>query len=415
MNSRTLLFLSLAVNVFCAHSAQTQPYGLGGFRPTYRSGPDDLIGVRFRFKVTENESQTLRIIFGFQRLHNPGSQLNYVIETNVYSGRVACYPDGGCTTWPLLGTYTEHESSLRLAIPDYAFYFRQQPGITTGIRSSDPVWYPIQTYHIDNIDSLYKSDAISQFNIDSIETLVTMERGDTTTDVSMFNRCDRPLLSGVYRKWTVHVEMPSRPIQVCTYVLPDSGARYLTVNEAMNFASEFINGSGFFTVQYWDFASIRESDPVWRVDTTFMSNSDYDGSGTDYGIRVVNVDGRDRVEFSNRPGNNYLPANTRFSTASWPSTSVDNHLSFPASPHLDQNYPNPVNPSTTIRYQIPKGGHVSLKVFDVLGHVVADLVEKDQMLGHYSVQWQPQLSTGTYFYRIQAPDLVETKRLLLIK
>jgi len=83
---------------------------------------------------------------------------------------------------------------------------------------------------------------------------------------------------------------------------------------------------------------------------------------------------------------------------------------------LQQNYPNPFNPSTTIRFAIPNAVHVSLKVYNVLGSVVADLVNGNLPPGLYSLRWNA-LSTanGVYFYRLEAGTFVETKRLLLLK
>jgi hypothetical protein len=70
---------------------------------------------------------------------------------------------------------------------------------------------------------------------------------------------------------------------------------------------------------------------------------------------------------------------------------------------LEQNYPNPFNPSTTIRYDIPKIAHVSVGIYDVLGRMVARLVDGVQSPSKYAVQWSPAgLSSGTYFCRIDA-------------
>jgi hypothetical protein len=70
---------------------------------------------------------------------------------------------------------------------------------------------------------------------------------------------------------------------------------------------------------------------------------------------------------------------------------------------LQQNYPNPFNPSTTIRYDIPKFAHVSVGIYDVLGRMVARLVDGVQSPSKYAVQWSPAgLSSGTYFCRIDA-------------
>lgn len=405
------IYLSLPVTT----KAQ-QVYGLGGFNPVYRSGPDDLIGIKFRFKVVENESQSLRIIFGFHRLHLPGLSLNYIIETNIYSGRITSYLDNSCTKWPLVGNYIERESSLRLAIPDYAYHFGQQPGITTGIITSDPLNYPVQTYNIDNIPNLYKSDAISQFDVDGIETLITLERGDTTIKVSHFNRCERPLLSEIYRKWKVSVVMPDKQLVECTYVLPDLGARYLTITEAMNFASEFLNGDGFFTIQYWDFASIRESDPIWRSDTTFISSSNYDGNGSDFGIRVVTVNGYDRIEFSNRPGNTYITKDTQFSINSSPLTSSENNFISTNGFKLDQNIPNPFNSVTKFSFTIQSRAYVSLKVYNLLGKEVETILSETLSPGYHSIQWDASgLSNGIYFCRLSTIFMTQTKKFIIQK
>ena len=83
---------------------------------------------------------------------------------------------------------------------------------------------------------------------------------------------------------------------------------------------------------------------------------------------------------------------------------------------LEQNYPNPFNPSTTIQYDLPVAGFVTLKVFDVLGREVAVLVQEYLKAGQYNVTFNAEgLPSGVYLYRIQAGDFVATKRLLLLK
>ena len=83
---------------------------------------------------------------------------------------------------------------------------------------------------------------------------------------------------------------------------------------------------------------------------------------------------------------------------------------------LNQNYPNPFNPSTTISYYITKNEPVSLKVFDALGREVSTLVNEKQDVGSHNVSFSGQnLSSGTYFYRLQTPEKAETKRMMLVK
>ena len=83
---------------------------------------------------------------------------------------------------------------------------------------------------------------------------------------------------------------------------------------------------------------------------------------------------------------------------------------------LHQNYPNPFNPSTTIGYSIPIESYVSLKVFDLLGREVIELVNGKKLKGHYEIEFNGgNLSSGIYYYRLHAGNFLETKKFVLMK
>jgi aldose sugar dehydrogenase len=83
---------------------------------------------------------------------------------------------------------------------------------------------------------------------------------------------------------------------------------------------------------------------------------------------------------------------------------------------LEQNFPNPFNPATSIKYTIPHGGLVRLAVFNLLGQEMALIFEGEQSAGSYEVSFsKANLPTGIYFYRIQAPGFVETKKMTVTK
>jgi len=83
---------------------------------------------------------------------------------------------------------------------------------------------------------------------------------------------------------------------------------------------------------------------------------------------------------------------------------------------LFQNYPNPFNPSTTIKYNLPEVSVVIIKVYDVLGREVSSLVNELKQPGKYEINFDASsLSSGTYFYRIQAGSFIETKKMVLLK
>jgi len=94
----------------------------------------------------------------------------------------------------------------------------------------------------------------------------------------------------------------------------------------------------------------------------------------------------------------------------------DMSSNIPTQFELRQNYPNPFNPTTTINYQIIKNDFVSIKVYDVLGNEVATLVDEEKPAGNYEIIFNTsELSSGTYFYKLQAGSFFETKKMLLLK
>lgn len=83
---------------------------------------------------------------------------------------------------------------------------------------------------------------------------------------------------------------------------------------------------------------------------------------------------------------------------------------------LNQNFPNPFNPSTKIKFQINKNGIVKLSVFDSKGNTVKNLLNERKSAGEYSVDFSGvNLSSGVYFYKLEVNGISETKRMLLIK
>ncbi len=83
---------------------------------------------------------------------------------------------------------------------------------------------------------------------------------------------------------------------------------------------------------------------------------------------------------------------------------------------LSQNFPNPFNPTTTISYQLPKAGSVTLKVYDALGKVVRTLVDGYKSEGRYSIEFSANnLASGLYFYELRCGEYVSTKKMILVK
>jgi hypothetical protein len=89
---------------------------------------------------------------------------------------------------------------------------------------------------------------------------------------------------------------------------------------------------------------------------------------------------------------------------------IPNHYS------LTQNYPNPFNPTTKLSYSIAQSGLVTLKVYDVLGTEIETLINEEKTAGSFELSWDASyLPSGVYFYRLQAGDFTETKKMILLK
>jgi hypothetical protein len=83
---------------------------------------------------------------------------------------------------------------------------------------------------------------------------------------------------------------------------------------------------------------------------------------------------------------------------------------------LHQNYPNPFNPVTMINYQLPMTNDVELSIFNVLGQKVATLVSEKQNAGYHQVEWDAsRFSSGIYYYKIQAGEFVDVRKMILIR
>ena len=133
----------------------------------------------------------------------------------------------------------------------------------------------------------------------------------------------------------------------------------------------------------------------------------------DFTWTVYADDGYDEVEASNGP-------RTITVDVGW-YLGIDDVAAVPGVFALHQNYPNPFNPVTTIRYDVPEQAHVTMEIYNLLGQRVATLVNGIQEPGYHAILWNgtnmsgAAMSSGMYFYHIQAGDFRSVKKLILVK
>ncbi|UCC78300.1 MAG: T9SS type A sorting domain-containing protein [Candidatus Zixiibacteriota bacterium] len=97
-------------------------------------------------------------------------------------------------------------------------------------------------------------------------------------------------------------------------------------------------------------------------------------------------------------------------------TAIGEDMNLPHRAFLRPNYPNPFNSQTTIEYGLPEAGRVRIDIYDLLGRKVETLVDEERQAGRHQVIWDAsRYSSGIYFYRIEAGDFVDTKRMVYLK
>jgi subtilisin family serine protease len=95
---------------------------------------------------------------------------------------------------------------------------------------------------------------------------------------------------------------------------------------------------------------------------------------------------------------------------------IEDQAEIPLAYSLKQNYPNPFNPATTIQFSIAEKGHVTLKIYDLLGKEVASLINEEKQAGEYKVNFNASsFASGVYFYELKSGSFSQSKKMLLLK
>jgi hypothetical protein len=184
----------------------------------------------------------------------------------------------------------------------------------------------------------------------------------------------------------------------------------LTTTDAVNFKAELVNAITNQVVGTFDNITYNKN----NLEKYASIDYEVDCSGItpgDYYLRLVtNVNGNANYALANIICDNTTLAKKNFNKVNFTGSEI------PATYDLAQNFPNPFNPSTTIRYQIPQDGIVTLKIYDILGAEVKTLVNEQKLAGKYEVNFNASsLASGVYIYKIQAGSFINSKKMILLK
>ncbi|MGB9697445.1 MAG: T9SS type A sorting domain-containing protein [Ignavibacteria bacterium] len=196
--------------------------------------------------------------------------------------------------------------------------------------------------------------------------------------------------------------------------------RFLGVTDTTNFKAVYLVGSKDQGLTWGNPQKITPDGPPVR-DWTYPSVSKWnDKIGTDYYVNMTILSDSMPGSFVNGTGNGQSLAQYMFVRVKVPQNEVgvkNVGSEVPKEYSLMQNYPNPFNPTTTIKFALPKSSNVTLKVYDITGKVVAVLLNGGAVAqGTYEVRFDASsLSSGIYFYSIEADGFKATKKMMLVK
>lgn len=190
-------------------------------------------------------------------------------------------------------------------------------------------------------------------------------------------------------------------------------------------------GSVVSHIDTFNIAGIKANGDTVIIEDPWINEGGQWSGSSDLGeIREGSIFNFD-AQYVDAPGGNFTPQNAALNTISSKGGLIgDRHFglittgivddtrisALPQSFALEQNFPNPFNPTTTIRYSLQQRGKVTLEVYNLLGQVVATLVDEDRPAGEYSLTWDAtRQASGVYFYRLQHGGNVEVRRMMLLK
>jgi len=164
------------------------------------------------------------------------------------------------------------------------------------------------------------------------------------------------------------------------------------IERASSFNTQLSNGTS--PLQEWEKIGFVEGHGT----TTEKQNYNFNDKPTEYGTylyRLKQIDFDGTFEYSN---------------------AAEVEFSAPSDFILNQNYPNPFNPTTVISFQLPLNSQVSLRVYDLLGNEIAELVNEFKPAGLHKIEFNSEgLSSGIYFYKITAGEFLQIRKMSLIK
>ena len=268
--------------------------------------------------------------------------------------------------------------------------------------------------YIDNLSDYIFSIIYDNYNyVDSVllaDSIATEFAGNTTSaayyeklweltksfTIPLFKNASYKLTCLIYTAW-VNAGSVVVPVELTSFT-----ATSISDGVRLNWATATETNNSGFEIQRKQDSSVWERIGFVEGHGTTTEAQEYfyiddirDNSATTFRYRLKQIDFDGSYEFSEE-------------------VLVENPA--PSDYALHQNFPNPYNPVTTIKYEIPSKATMQLNIYNTLGEVIQVLVNEEKPVGYYEIEFDASsFASGVYFYRIQAGDFIKTKKMILLK
>ena len=240
-----------------------------------------------------------------------------------------------------------------------------------------------------------------------------------------------PYISNGQRLWVGNTGWIAGPLDPMRYVefdaSPNAGNNLTVTNVSFNYGDfqtsidfNIINFKAYYSIDGWINSTVINATGLIYKNTAMLSFNQalsvFVPNGKTFSLRIN--------PYALQNGNAGTPTfgihnNVKICGTTSSITSIDEGKTgniIPKSYQLEQNFPNPFNPSSVFQYDIPKTSFVKITVYDIIGREIRTLVNEMKSPGEYTVVFDARnLASGIYLYRMQAGDFVQTKKLILMK
>ena len=267
-------------------------------------GRTDVVGLKYRFRVHENEGSAPgnKIIFGATQLEGPaGAPYRIVQQFNAFRTE---YRGPLCDQqWPPPQNHPD-ESSVKIAMADYTGRDR------IGMRTQSPGMLPLLFSYVDGDVRIANQTAECQRNLNGVDGQIIMERGAPIADREGW-RCGsgRALGNEAYREWRVALVLGEQPF-TASFAVPEECGAYISPTDAQSCRWEFALFPGRFTFYAWDLM-YRPDGADWEPIRDWQVNESL-GFDADFGAKLATYESRSVVAMSNDAPSDYLSIGTVF-------------------------------------------------------------------------------------------------------